>query len=196
MGGRSRCRRTGPFSQAEGPQACSWWFPQRVEGSCPPPAPAGPGGGEETEGGGGSAASQPSWASLPSAGPRANAWKLTRTPGRWEAPGRGGRAGSHRGAGLRLRCPVGRVWRRGSLAVGLYGVRAGTGSRDPRGEGAPRPPPFNWPRRPFAGEAGGGGPPLVGLVGQSLKVRRRRWGAVRAGLRSRPGGSAGPRPTE
>ena len=45
-------------------------------------------------------------------------------------------------------------------------------------------------------DAGGGGPPLVGLVGQSLEVRGRRWGAVRAGLRSRAGASGGPRPTE
>lgn len=45
-------------------------------------------------------------------------------------------------------------------------------------------------------DAGGGGPPLVGLVGQSLEVRERRWGAVRARLRSRAGKSGGPRPTE
>ena len=94
------------------------------------------------------------------------------------------------------RASAGQARRRGRLASGLGGVRVGTGARDPREEGARRPPPFNWPRRPLAGEAGGGGPPLVGLAGQSLKGRGRRRGAVRAGLRRRLGASAGPPPTE
>ena len=124
--------------------------------------------------------------------PQADAWKLTRTPGLCEAPGSQG--DSHCGAGLRRRCRLRRAWRRGRFDPARR--EGGDRGQRPAPGGALRPPPFNWPRRPLSRDAGGGGPPLVGLVGQSLEVRGRRWGAVRAGLRSRAGASGGPRPTE
>ena len=91
--------------------------------------------------------------------PQADAWKLTRTPGLWEAPGSQG--DSHRGTGLHRRCLLRRAWRRGRFAParregGDPGQRpAPGGSAAPAALQLAAPPPLRrrGRRRPSIGRA-------------------------------------------
>lgn len=91
---------------------------------------------------------------------QADAWKLTRTPGLWEAPGSQG--DSHRGTDLHRRCLLRRAWRRGRFAParregGDPGQRpAPGGSAAPAALQLAAPPPLRrrGRRRPSIGRAG------------------------------------------